>query len=213
MKILWFTNTPSLYEQGKHQYYGGGWIESLEEIVKDQKEIELAVSFFYNKEKANVMKNGTTYYPIYKKSGKSKPFKTVLNNWLGILQEENFDDLYLNIINDFQPDVIHVFGTEGPFFKIQGLTKIPVIIHIQGIINPYLNTYYPVNQSKWSFLLSMDFFYNNLIGSSPVFEKKKFTAQAKREQKFLTTAKYVMGRTHWDKILTELYNPNVKYFT
>ena len=40
MKILWFTNTPSQYEQGKHHYYGGGWIDSLETLIKQNKEVE-----------------------------------------------------------------------------------------------------------------------------------------------------------------------------
>ena len=35
MKILWFTNTPSQYDNGKHLYYGGGWIESLEKIISN----------------------------------------------------------------------------------------------------------------------------------------------------------------------------------
>ncbi len=41
LKILWFTNTPLLYDSGKHVYYGGGWIESFEEIMQQQKDIEL----------------------------------------------------------------------------------------------------------------------------------------------------------------------------
>lgn len=211
MKILWFTNTPSLYNQGKHHYHGGGWIESLEEIVKDRKEIELAVSFFHPSDKEKVIKKGTSYYPIYRKSGKKNPLKTVLSNWDIKFEEEKWDDKFLRIIYDFQPDVIQIFGTEEPFAKIQELTKIPVVIHIQGIINPYLNAYFPVNYSKWSFLLNKNYFFNNLIGNSPAFGKRRFAAGAKREQNFLSKAKYVMGRTHWDKMLAEMYNPNVQY--
>jgi len=48
MRVLWFTNTPSLYDQGKHHYNGGGWIESLEQLIKEQEGIELAVSFFHS---------------------------------------------------------------------------------------------------------------------------------------------------------------------
>ena len=212
MKILWFTNTPSLYDQGKHGYHGGGWIESLEELIKGQEGIDLAVSFFHITDAEKVTEKGTIYYPILRKSAKKNPFKTVLNNWSGKYEKENWDDKFLNIINDFKPEVIQVFGTEGPFSKIQELTNIPVVIHIQGIINPYLNTYYPVNYSKWNFVFNKNYFFNNLIGNSPAFEKVRFAAQAKRERNFLTKAKYIMGRTHWDKMLAKLYNPNVQYF-
>lgn len=212
MKILWFTNTTSLYDQGKHGYHGGGWIESLEKLIKGQEGIDLAVSFFHKTDNEKVFQNGTTYYPILRKSAKKNPFKAVVNNWRGKFEEGNLGNKFLNIINDFKPDVIHVFGTEGPFSKIQELTKIPVVIHLQGIINPCLNAYYPVNYSKWNFLFDKKFFFSNLIGTSPAFGKKGFTIQAKRERDFLSKAKYVMGRTHWDKILVELYNSNVKYF-
>ena len=212
MKVLWFTNTPSLYDQGKHHYHGGGWIESLEELIKEQKEIELAVGFFHKTDYAKVYKNGATYYPILRKAAKLNPFKSVLNNWTGRFEDRDLDNKFLNIINDFQPDIIQVFGTEGPFSRIQELTKIPVVIHIQGIINPCLNACYPINQSVWSFLLDKNYFFNNLIGSSPAFGKKRFAALAKREQNFLTKAKYVMGRTQWDEMLAKLYNPKVRYF-
>ena len=58
MNILWFTNTPSLYEQGKHHYHGGGWIESLVEIVRERSEIKLAIAFFHPSD--NVKQNYQT---------------------------------------------------------------------------------------------------------------------------------------------------------
>lgn len=212
MKILWFANTPSLYDQGKHGYHGGGWIESLELLVKERKDVELAVSFFHTIDNEKITKNGTTYYPVKKKLTKVNPFLKVINNWRGKFEEENLDETFMKIINDFQPDIIQVFGTEGPFSSIQELTKIPVVIHIQGIINPYLNAYYPVNQSKWNFLLNSGYLKKNLIGNSQVFQRKRFVFQAKREFFFLSNARYTMGRTHWDKKIAELYNPNVHYF-
>lgn len=212
MKILWFTNTPSLYDQGKHHYNGGGWIESLEQLMEKQEEIEFGVSFFHKTDNEKVIKNGTTYFPIHRKSIKNNPFKAVFNNWIGKLDEKNWDKKFLDIIDEFKPDVIQVFGTEGLFAKIQELTKIPVVIHIQGLINPYLNSYYPVNHTKWNFLLNKNYFLNNLIGNSPPFEKKRFAARAKREQNFLSKAKYVMGRTDWDEIIVKLFNQNVQYF-
>ena len=47
MKVLWFTNTPSLYDQGKHHYYGCGWIESLEKLLENENNIDLGICFFH----------------------------------------------------------------------------------------------------------------------------------------------------------------------
>ncbi|MFW8602417.1 glycosyltransferase family 4 protein [Desulfobacterota bacterium M19] len=212
MKILWFTSTPSLYDQGKHSYHGGGWIESLEQLVSNDDDIELGVSFFHATDSQKVKQGKTTYYPIIRPSPRKNPIRSIINNWSGCLPDSNFDSALQAIVKDFKPDVIHVFGTEGPFATVQDFTNIPVVIHLQGLINPYLNTYLPVNQSILNFILSPRFFKNNIIGNSPVFALKRFRSQAQREADILQKARYVMGRTDWDKMVSALYNPDVSYF-
>lgn len=212
MKILWFTNTPSLYDKGKHFYNGCGWEESLELLIKEQEGIELAVSFFHSKDNEKVIKNRTTYYPIFRYSKKKKPFKKLINNWNGEIEIRDLEKEIEKVISDFQPDVIQIFGTEGDFSEVQNYTKIPVIYHIQGLINPYLNTYLPVNQSKFSFHLNIDYLANTIKGNNPAFDFKRFRNQGIRESKVLKSANYVMGRTDWDKLITKLYNPEIQYF-
>ena len=48
----------------------------------------------------------------------------------------------LKVICDFNPDIIHVFGTEEVFSLIQNHTNIPVVIQIQGLMNPCFNNYF-----------------------------------------------------------------------
>lgn len=211
MKILWFTNTPSLYDADKHHYHGGGWIESLERLVADQN-VTLAVSFLHANDNQKKVNNKTTYYPIKRKSAKRNPIKTVVNNWFGRLSDEGFEHEFKNVIEDFQPDVIHVFGTEGAFSKVQTLTDIPVLVHIQGIISPIVNALYPVSISKWDFILNRNYFFKNLLGQSPAFGFERTKKQASREQNFLENAEFVSGRTHWDKMLTKIFNPDVIYY-
>ena len=212
MKILWFTNTPSLYDQGKHHYHGCGWIESLEQLIKKQESIELAVSFFHKTDTEKVIKNNTTYYPIFQIADTRNPLKKLIDNWKGKIEVSDLQSDVEKIIRDYQPDVIQVFGTEGAFSQVQNYTQIPVIYHIQGLINPYLNTYLPINQSKFSFHFNIDYLANTIKGNNPAFDHKRFRNQAVRESEVLQSAKYVMGRTHWDKMLAELYNPNIQYF-
>lgn len=212
MKILWFTNTPSLYDQGKHHYHGGGWIESLEELLGAREGIELGISFFHATDCKKVFRNKTTYYPIKRKNKNVHPLRKLKRNWSG---EVDFPDLKLNveeIISDFKPDVTHVFGTEGEFSQINSYVKSPVVYHIQGLINPVLNTYLPVNQSNFNFHLNRNYIANTIKGNNPAFDFKRFKNQAKREKKVLELTNFVMGRTHWDKMITKLYNPKVQYF-
>lgn len=212
MKVLWFTNTPSLYEQGKHHYHGGGWIESLERLITEEDDIDLAIAFFHAVDSKKITRNNTTYYPIKRVAGRRRPLLQLLNNWNGTLSDEGFYTAFIEVVEDFQPNVIQVFGTEGPFARIQEFTNVPVVIHLQGLINPYLNAYFPVGNSKLDFLMNSQFLLKNILFSSPTFAVKRFTKQAEREQKILQKARYVMGRTHWDYMLAKLYNPEVYYY-
>ncbi|MCD6566652.1 MAG: glycosyltransferase family 4 protein, partial [Bacteroidales bacterium] len=133
-------------------------------------------------------------------------------NWFGQLLDKDFETTAKTIVDSFCPDVIHVFGTEGVFPTIQEHTDIPVVIHLQGLINPCLNAYFSPNQSRLNFFTSFHFLKNNLIGNSPGFTAKRFAQQAKRESTILRQAKYVMGRTHWDKMVSSLFNSEVTYF-
>ena len=213
MKILWFTNTPSQYDQGKHAYHGGGWIESLEDLVVKEGGIELAISFFHISDNIKIKKKNTLYYPILRKRGKSNIFKTLSDNYkTNIESEKQYIPRFKKILDDFNPDIIHVFGTEGIFSTIQNHTNIPVVIHLQGLINPLLNTYYPPNISKWDFILNSNYLLSNLFASSPYFVQKKMKKMAKREEKNMKNAKFIMGRTNWDKSFSKLYAPNAEYF-
>lgn len=212
IKVLWFTNTPSLYDQDNHHYHGGGWIESLESIIVAQNNLELAISFFSKERTKKVFKNDVYYYPIKRKTSNKLSLGYLINNWKGNLDDDHFIDDFLKVIEDFKPDIINVFGTEGPFGLLKNYTKIPVVVHIQGLINPCVNAFFPGGVSSRSILFSKNYFLRNLIGSSPYFQYKKFCNLATREIFILKNIEYVFGRTEWDRNITKLINPKVKYF-
>ncbi|QYH38987.1 glycosyltransferase [Algoriphagus sp. NBT04N3] len=212
MRVLWFTNTASLYDQGKHHYNGGGWIESLEKLIINRNEIELAIAFFHPNDNQKVFKNGVLYYPILRKIKKNNIFKIIFNNWMGSLFDDNKIERYLTIIQDFKPDIIQVFGTERSFSLIQEHTNLPVIIHLQGLLNPILNTYFPVECSKIDFVFSPNYLIKNLLGTAPAFGFRTLRKQAYREKLILKNAFIVLGRTEWDKQIVRLFNPHVKYY-
>ncbi|WP_031443976.1 glycosyltransferase family 4 protein [Arenibacter algicola] len=206
MKILWFTNTPSLYKKNEKGYNGGGWIESLENIITKENDIELAVGFFHADTNFKKKKGKTTYYPI-------PLYNTIvkkLKRYFFYNNDKNEVNYYLKVINDFKPDIIHVFGSEQSFGLLSLYTKIPVVIHVQGILNPYLNAYYAPGSNMLD-LIKQNLFKPlkifNLIRGMSIF---KFNAQ--REAIILKNCKYYMGRTEWDKNVTSLYAPESRYF-
>src|SRR5450432_1491649 len=133
MKVLWFTNTPSLAASHLNlRTFGGGWIEALEEKIKDVENIELAVAFNHGEGKIDRFTEGvTTYYTIPDTRKKVDKF---IDRYFNLLSDGPLIERCLEIIDDFRPDIITVFGTEKGFGLINDKITIPVVVHLQGIL-------------------------------------------------------------------------------
>ena len=77
-------------------------------------------------------------------------------------------------------------------------TKVPIVIHLQGLINPYLNAYFPPSYSFIDLLLQDRFFLQRLKNY------QGFKKSAKREKEILQSCNFFMGRTEWDKRISKL---------
>lgn len=204
MRILWFSVTPSMFNPYSNAHHGGGWIASLEQIVRQNMEIELGIAFYFRDENKRYEKDGVTYYTLPNDN------RNMLAKWLKPEKEEDRINRYLKVIEDFKPDVIQIFGSENDFGLICGETDAPVVIHIQGSLPPYHNALFPVGMNKYDFLTTKGLTWRRrLIGlrSEPAFRRN-----ADREEKILRTCSYFMGRTLWDKNIVSLYNPEATYF-
>ena len=204
MRILWFSVTPSLFNPRSNGHNGGGWIASLEQIVRKNKNIELGVAFNFPDNSFKYENDGVSYYPIPAEK----------QSFVGKLFGKNDDEAriakYLQIIEDFKPDLIQIFGSENEFGAICRHTEIPVIIHMQGCIPPYHNALFPVGMKKSDFLFKkgLSFGYR-IIG---LRSDKSFRKRAGMEIETIQSCKYFMGRTEWDKSLIDLFSPNATYF-
>ena len=204
MRILWFSVTPSLFNPHTNKHNGGGWIASLEQIIKTERNVQLGVTFNFPDSRLRYEKEGVVYYPIqYSKRSWIK--KRLTNS-----DEKEKAEYYLKIIKDFKPDLIQIFGSENDFGVICQHTLIPVVIHMQGCIPPYHNALFPVGMNSFDFVIHRGLsLQRRMIGirSEPAFHKR-----AELEIKTIQSCRYFMGRTEWDKNLINLFNPNATYF-
>ena len=210
MRVLWFTNTPSLSaDYLNDKSVGGGWIGSLEAELSKISSIQLQISFDLDSDIKPFNLNTTRYYPVYITSPKGK-IKKLISHWKKPIQDEAHIQPYLDIINEFKPDVIHIFGTESIFGLIISKTDVPCIIHLQGNL-------ISVNQKWYSGLTAVDVLkYSNkwqLLKGYGVFHKYFINKKAaERERKIFLQCKYFMGRTDWDRRITSVLSPDSKYF-
>jgi glycosyltransferase involved in cell wall biosynthesis len=210
-KVLWFTNTPSLAAATLGlPAMGGGWIESLERQVRKRQQIELAVAFSHGKEKVNKFEEGrTTYYAIPDRRSRAGAF---VSRHLSRADDRAFIDSCLAIVDDFKPDLINIFGTEKSFGLISERTKIPVVIHLQGLLSLYAKKYFPTGFGKGD-LLRTSGLKSLLKADSLLHHYYSFKAAARREVKIFGLNHFFMGRTDWDRRAVATLSPGAQYFT
>lgn len=204
MRVLWFSVTPSLFNPRTNSHNGGGWIASLEQIVRSEQSIQLGVAFNFPDSHFRYNRDGVIYYPM--QSNKSSWIKKWLNN---SDEEEKVRD-YLRIIDDFNPDLIQIFGSENDFGVLCRHTRIPVVMHMQGCIPPYHNALFPVWMNPFDFIFCKGLsLHQRFMG---LRSEQAFHNRAEQEIKTIQSCHYFMGRTEWDKGLINLFNPNATYF-
>lgn len=217
MRILWITATAGNY-QSPHScgggYNGGGWISSMQNELAKCDDIKLGIAFCRNGEPAKVEQDGVFYYPIphHTKSKKDKILDLFKLN--DATRDEvlwpYYEHKFKEVIEDFKPDVIHIFGSElyhGLAARVAG--NIPMVLHIQGLLSLYIYILLPPGFSRREYIMSG----NGLQGK---FHHLQYLAYWKRsvyrEKAILNTVPYVIGRTEWDRQAMAVLNPKAKYY-
>lgn len=202
MKIIWLTNVPLARvnnELNNNSVQLGGWLDGMSDGLLRQDNIEFLSIFPF---KTNVILKGNVeniHYTAYPSN----------------LNDRDKYRLFKGTIQNIQPDLIHIFGTE---FK-QSLTMLQVckelnvldktIVNIQGLCSKIADVYYSdlpnsvINSWTFRDVLKID---------NIKCQKKKFTKRGKYEIEALKLAKNVIGRTDWDKACTTQINPSLKYY-
>lgn len=216
MRILWVTATAGNY-QSPHScgggYNGGGWISSMQNELAKCDDIKLGIAFCRNGEPAKVEQDGVVYYPIphHTKSKKDKFFDLFKLN--DATRDEvlwpYYEHKFKEVIEDFKPDVIHIFGSE----LYQGLAArvtvdIPTILHIQGLLSLYIYIYLPPSVSKWQYYMSG----KGLKGKYHNYQYLAYWHRSVyREKAILKAVPHVIGRTDWDRQALAVLNPKAQY--
>lgn len=214
MKILWLSMTKGLHHNlpGSNPCYnGGGWISSLQELIMSSRENTLALAYITHTPIKKEIQDNVVYYPIYEAS--QTYWQKMIKYYGGYKKIDSKKHLnqIKQIIQDFQPDIIHLFGMENPMANILGNTTVPVIVHLQGLLGPCDNAFFPVGFNKSSFLFPISI-REWLLRNGYMFAKNSIHTRGKRESSLFKKVDYAMGRTEWDYQVSQLLAPQSIYF-
>lgn len=213
MKVLWFTtDIPDIYQK-KSSYNGGGWIRSLlYSFSQYNPDISIGFAFpCYIDKNISIDKN-ITYIPL--RATKTSKIDKLKKYW-GITKKNEYflcKQEAVECIKKFKPDIIQIFGIEHGLASIVELTNIPTVVHLQGLLNPYNNAFYPPEFNKLSCLIYGNIIREYIIRNGLIYKKKNIKDGAKKEKRRFKHVKYIMGRTDWDHEISSLYSPQAQYF-
>ena len=130
------------------------------------------------------------------------------------LYTSELESVFADEIRSFQPDIIHIWGTEyGHTLAMVNAAEATgyldkTVISIQGLCSVIAKHYLegiPTNVQRSNTF--RDFIRKDNLRD----QQKKFAMRGEMEIKALQKVRHVIGRTDWDKACTTQLNPNVQY--
>lgn len=203
MKILWITNTclPFVAKQlGLKLSVFEGWNIYSSELLANVDEVTFAVA-----SPVNIKADGV--------------IKVVENKMIGycfsasvINDKVSMEHIWNEIYRDFQPDIVHIQGTEMPhgFSYLKTCGNRNVVASIQGMTSVYERYFY----AGVDFLdMVKHYSIYDCISSNSIFAgRKRCQKSGRNEVLMISSLDNIIGRTTWDKSHAWSINKDIKYF-
>lgn len=201
MKLLWITNIlfPDICAKlGIKAPVTGGWMKSSAQALMEMNAgMEIAIATLYGNKFRKDTINGVTYYCL--------PFNIYENKY-----DVRMEEYWKKVANDFNPDIVHIHGTEFPhgLAYMRAIGTNDVVISIQGLVGAYAR--YSLGQISIAELKKYQTIYDRLKGHL-LDTPSSMMKSGEVENEYLRLAKHVIGRTDWDRDHVWAINPEVKY--
>lgn len=212
LKVLWFTNIPlpaMRFVTAEAHAGTGSWMVALLDPLRKQPGVKLAVACVYpGLTYQKIETDGVEYLCI--PQGKARR----LFHYTNIDDNPALVNQCAAIVKEWQPDVIHIHGTER-FYGMLGVNtgiNVPTVISIQGLLTDCCKWRLTFGDlSIWD-IISMHRVRNVLRGIGPLWDYRMTLKNARREQNIISGNKYFMGRTDWDYAHVKALNPSAHYY-
>ena len=204
MNILWIVNInlPCVSKEFNLPItHTGGWISGMSEPFIN-KNIQLCiVSFSDNISNKKILKKNNITYIVLKREN------TEIDEMLSIQK----------IYEEFSPDIVHIHGTENRhcLSALKANKSNNVVISIQGLTSVYAKHFFSDIPIYYSLIykIKSSIFKLLKIETNLIFDQYLyFLESSKREIEMLSSSKYVIGRTTWDRDNTSKINSSLVYF-
>ncbi len=146
-------------------------------------------------------------------------FQTYTQKNIAKLEAEQSEE-FEKIIRSFNPDVIHIFGTEylHTYAMLSVCEKLgcsaKTLVHIQGLVDFYSYHYLAYLSTYYTGINTLGDALRVILrkGGGARSGQKNFQKRGVYEVEAIKKARNISGRTDWDEACVKSINPNVNYF-
>ena len=195
MNILWVVNiivsdmADALGNASRTVF--GGWIEAAARVLSEADDVQLTLLASGNVKKIERRDiNGITYIVVPESSSRMK------------LKPRRLQESYCrSILNDQQPDCIHIQGTEYPLglgVLAENAGRCPVFVSIQGILPLCVREYY-CGLFETSHYRNSSLVTRMLTRLPIAIQRKRLADRLDIEHRYLEQSNYICGRTDCDR--------------
>ena len=210
MRVLWFVNTPLpavTRRCGQPPIHHGSWLAELEVALRGNPDVKLGIAAKVHSSFAPFESQRVVYYgigPYDSPCGVAR----VAERWHQLVRPHEDLSALREVAAAFQPDLVHVHGTEQAFGLLAGQTAAPVVVSIQGILSVCeLMDPRGVDASLLR-SVSPGLFVR---GTGVLLGHVALRRGAARERRIIRGCHHIIGRTRFDADVVRVVNPRASY--
>ncbi len=207
MRVLWFTGSPlpAYYRHVGIPLRGSGhWHWTLLDSLKKATDWEIAVvSAVPGATDCHIQEDRVDHFVLHQKKRRFS-----LDNY-----DANDIRRCVEIVSAWDPDLIHVHGTERFYglLSAEEHTAVPTLVSIQGMVNPYLRVFWGGLKLRDIIAMHSPLQLALLRGWWGLY--LRWLRHAAVERRIITGNRFFAGRTEWDRAQVRALNPAATYLT
>lgn len=210
--MLWFTNIELSAVRGRLSlpvHHGGGWMEGLCSALRGLGHVQMGVAAEGSEPFEPFDEDGVRYYYLEGPPAR-KGVGAAVSRWAHRPVDDRAVARAATAVRSFEPNLIHVHGTEGPFGLLAQTAQVPLVTSLQGLLVACSRAFFegipPAEVLRNT--LSVEF----AKGGGLVHSSWNMRTAAQRELRIMESCHFFTGRTEWDKSVLSVINATARYY-
>ncbi|MEZ5125367.1 MAG: glycosyltransferase [Thermoleophilia bacterium] len=211
LRVLWITSTQFPAVTGAASMKGGGWMEGWRwSLAHHHPEVDLGILSYGSVQHPPLALDDATYFCFPRRDEPGKA-RELARRWshrdqTGLGRHATFAD----VVHSFEPDLIHVHGSETGLARMTFHSPKPVLISLQGLATlcqRFMFAGLSPGHLAAEFLKPR--FYK---GYGHLHSYLLMRDRAKTEQHILSQSRFLLGNTQWDRAVAAVLAPAALYY-